>query len=102
MFILTLFLMFAGFFSPENLATTIVGGLAAYGLTAWFKRQTGAMGVGAMFLALLVSVAVAVIAVTVSTTMSGGDISLNALATQATQIFAVATIAYKILMADKQ
>lgn len=101
-FIFTIFLIFGGFFTPESLVTTLVGGIAAFGLTSWIKNQSGAMGVGAMVLALAVSVVVAIVAVLVSTLLSGKGFSFDTAATSATQIFAVATIAYKVLMADSQ
>ena len=88
------------FFSPESLVTTLVGGIAAFGLTRWFKKQTGAMGIGAMILAIFVSVLVAVVAVMISTLLSGNGFSADKVAASATQVFAAATIAYKTLMAD--
>ncbi len=88
------------FFSPENFVTMIVGGLVSLGATHWIKKQTGAMGAGAMLIALFVSIAVAVVAVLISLTLTGG-FSWDQLGASAIQIFAVATIAYKTLMADR-
>lgn len=88
------------FFSPENFVTMIVGGLVSLGATHWIKNQTGAMGAGAMIIALVVSVAVAFFAVLISLTLTG-SFSWDQLGASAVQIFAVATIAFKLMMADR-
>jgi len=49
---------------------------------------------------MVVSIAVAVIAYVLSTLMSGGDISWQMIPQGATQIFTLATLAYKLFMAD--
>ena len=89
------------FFSAENLVTMLVGGIVSFGLTNWIKNQTGAMGFGAMCLALLVSVAVAIAAVIISLFLSGDGFSWEKATASAVQVFAVATVAYKAMMADK-
>lgn len=85
------------FFSPENLVTTFVGVIAATGITQWIKVQTGLVGVGALFLAIAISVAVAVVAVLVGVFFSGGAIGWDTLPNAAVQIFALATVAYKLI-----
>lgn len=85
------------FFSPENLVTTLVGVIAATGLTQWIKLQTGLVGIGALFLAIAISVAVAAVAVLVGAFFSGGTIGWDTLPHAALQIFALATIAYKLI-----
>lgn len=101
MFSFIFFLIALNFFSAENLVPTIVGGIAAFGLTAWFKKQTGAMGFGAMCLALLISGIVAIAAVVASMFLSGDGFTWDRAAGSALQVFALATIAYKTLTADK-
>lgn len=96
-----LFSLSLSFFSPESLVTMLVGGAATFGITHWIKNQSGAMGFGAMLLALFISVIVAVAAVVVSMLLSGDGFSWDKAATSAFQVFAIATIAYKALMADK-
>lgn len=95
------FLLTLNFFSAENLAIMVVGTIASLGFTQWIKNQTGAMGLGAMVLALLVSIIVAIAAVVVSMFLSGDGFSWDRAAASALQVFALATIAYKTLMADK-
>lgn len=95
---LMMFFMFAiAFFSPENLVTTLVGVIAATGITQWIKVQTGLVGVGALFLAIAISVAVAAVAVLVGVFFSNGTIGWDTLPHAALQIFALATIAYKLI-----
>ena len=96
-----LFQIALSFFSPESLVTMIGGGIATLGLTAWIKNQTGAMGFGAMIIAVLISIVIAVVAVVLSMILSGEGFSWDKAATSAAQVFAIATIAYKGLMADK-
>lgn len=100
MFSFMFFLLALDFFSADSLVTMFVGGLVSFGLTNLIKNQTGAMGFGAMILALLVSVVIAVLAVLVSTFLTSGGFSWDKAAMSAVQVFALATIAYKTLMAD--
>lgn len=95
-----IFILALSFFSPDSLVTMIVGGVATLGLTHWVKNQSGAMGFGAMLVALFVSVVVAVAAVVISMLLSGEGFSWDKAATSAVQVFTFATIAYKALMAD--
>jgi hypothetical protein len=101
-FIFIAFLLSLNFFSAESLVTMLVGGLVSFGLTNWIKNQTGAIGFGAMLLALFISVLVAVVAVGCSMFLSGDGFSWDKAAASAIQVFGVATIAYKALMADKR
>lgn len=88
----------ASLFSAENLVTTIVGFIATMGITQWLKNQTGAAGLGAVFLAMGISIVVAVAAVAVSALFAGG-ISWETIPQAALQIFALATFAYRLIMA---
>lgn len=98
-----IFLMFLqiSIFSPENLITTLVGALATFGLTHWIKSQTGLQGVGALIVAIIVSFIVAAASFLISTLLiNGNHFSWELLPHAATQIFALATIAYKVIMSD--
>ncbi len=96
--ILTVFLI--AFFSPESLVSTVVGGLATLGATHWLKGITGLQGAGAAILAFVVSIVIAAAAYVVSTMLSGNPISWQMVPQGAMQIFTLATLAYKLLMAD--
>lgn len=91
------FVLAASFFTPENLVTTLVGFIAATGVIQWIKLQTGLAGVGALFLAIVISVLIAAAAVLVSSFFSG-TIGWDTLPQAALQIFALATIAYKLIV----
>lgn len=95
------FFLSLSFFSAENFVTMIVGTVVTLGLTQWIKNQTGAMSFAAMVVALAVSIGVAIGAVVLSMFLSGDGFSWDKAAASALQVFALATIAYKALMADK-
>jgi len=99
-FLFTFTFLLLSFFSPENLISTLVGLVVSVGVTQWLKNQTGAYGTGAAVLAFIVAFVVAVVAVVASTLFSGGDISWETVPQAGLQIFALATMAYKLLMAD--
>jgi hypothetical protein len=103
MFLFSIIFLLAGFnlFSAENLVTVLVGFIATTGLTQWIKKQSGLQGVGAMLLAIGLSVFVALAAIVVSMFLNDGGFSFEKIAGSAVQIFALATIAYKLQM-DKQ
>ena len=90
-----------GFFSAENLITVIVGGAASLGVTQWLKSQSGAYGVAAMVLAVVVAFVVGFIALFVSSLISGNPVNWASIPTQALQLFGLATMAYKLLIADQ-
>lgn len=92
----------AAFFSAENLITTIVGFLVSMGVTQWLKNRTDLYGTAAAVLAFVVSFVVAILAVVVSTFLSGGEISWQTIPQAGLQIFALATMAYKLLLADTE
>lgn len=85
------------FFSPESLVTTIAGFIVSMGLTQWLKNQTGAVGVGAVLLAFVISFAVAIVSVVASTFLSGNSISWETIPQAALQIFALATVCYRLI-----
>ena len=99
--ILGVFFLIA-FFTPESLISTAVGGLVTLGATHWIKGATGLQGAGAAILAFLVSLIVAVAAFVISTTLDGGSLSWQMIPQGSAQIFTLATLAYKLLMADSQ
>jgi len=90
------------FFSPENLITTIVGFLVSMGLTQWLKNRTDLYGTAAALLAFVVSFVVAIVAVVAATFFSGGEITWTTIPQAGLQIFALATMAYKLMLADKE
>ncbi|MGI9036677.1 MAG: hypothetical protein ACR2GD_11645 [Pyrinomonadaceae bacterium] len=98
--ILGIFFLTIGLFSPESLVSTIVGGIVSLGLTHAVKNAVGLQGAGAAILAFVVSLVVAIAAYILSTVMSGGQISWEMIPQGAAQIFTLATLAYKIFMAD--
>lgn len=95
-----LFLISFNFFSPETLVVTLVGALASLGLTQWFKGKTGLAGVGATLAAFAIAFLIALIAVVAATLLMGGKLSAETIAASGLQIFALATLAYKTLLAD--
>jgi hypothetical protein len=95
-----LFFLAFSLFTPESIIPVIVGGAASLGLTQFLKNQTGAMGVLAMLLAVLVSFVVAIVAFVITSLMSGTPFSWEMIPAAAAQIFALATIAFKLLAAD--
>lgn len=86
------------FFSAESLVSTIVGGLAAVGLTQWFKKGTGANAAGATAIAFALSLGVAVIALVLSTLLGGKEVSWDIIPQSAMQIFALATLTYNLII----
>ena len=98
MFSLAIFILFAAFFSAENLVTTIVGGIAALIGTQIFKVGTGWQGAAATVLAFVVSLIVSVVAVVISMLLSG-TFSWEAIPAASAQIFTLATLAYRGLSA---
>lgn len=98
--ILTIFFAVA-FFSAESLISTIVGGLAAVGVTQWLKGGTGIQGAGLTVLAFVVSFAVAIVALVVSILISGRGFSWEIIPQSAAQIFALATLTYNLLIKDR-
>lgn len=104
MFTTIIFTVFfaAAFFSAENLVTTIVGFIVSAGLTQWLKNQTGLWGTAAAVLAFAVAFVVAIVALVVSTFLTGGDLSWETIPQAGLQIFALATMTYKLVLADKE
>ena len=96
-------LVFAlSFFSAESLVTTLVGFVITAGLTQWLKKASGAYGNLALVLAVVVAFVVAVVAVVASSFLNGSGISWETLPAAALQIFALATMAYKLFLADTE
>lgn len=90
------------FFSAESLVTTIVGFVITTGLTQWFKNASGVYGLAAFAVAVIVSFVVASIAVVASSFMNGTGFAWETIPQSALQIFALATMAYKLVLADKE
>lgn len=90
----------AAFFTAENLVVTIVGFIVSIGLTNWIKNWTGLYGTGAAVLAFVLAFVVAVAALVISQIMGGTGFSIEALAASGLQIFALATMAYKLVLAE--
>lgn len=88
------------FLGTENLVTLIIGFMVSTGLTQWIKNQTGATAFGATVLAFAISFVVAIIAVVINSFVTG-SFSWENLGSQGLSIFALATFAYKALLADK-
>lgn len=95
-----LFLISFNFFSPEQIVVTLVGALVSLGVTQWFKNTNGLAGVGATIAAFAIAFVVAFAAVVISNLLMGREFSLDALAASGLQIFALATLAYKTMLAD--
>jgi hypothetical protein len=87
-------------FSPEQLAVVIVGALASVGVTQWFKGASGLAGVGASLAAFVISFGVALTAFVVSQILAGG-FSPAQIPAAGLQIFALATLVYKTMLADR-
>ena len=98
--ILSLIVLGAAFFSAENLVTVIVGGLVSMGLTQWLKDKTDAYGPLALIVAVVVSLLVALVAIIGSSILGGTSIEWNALPQYGAQLFALATVVYKLFLAD--
>ena len=90
------------FFSAENLISTIVGVIVSTGVTQWLKNQTGIYGTAAAILAFVIAFVVALVAFLVSTYLTGGELGWDAIPQAGLQIFALATMAYKLVLADKE
>ncbi|MEQ1644230.1 MAG: hypothetical protein ABL959_12355 [Pyrinomonadaceae bacterium] len=99
-FLLTLFA--TAFFTAENLVTTMVGFVITAGLTQWLKNASGVYGLAAFAVAVIVSFVVASIAVVASSFMNGTGFAWETIPQSALQIFALATMAYKLVLADKE
>ena len=89
------------FFSAENLIIVIVGGAASLGITQWLKTFTGAYGVVAFILAIVLAFVIAFVALLISSLFNGAPVDWYAMPSKALQLFALATAAYKLLLADK-
>lgn len=88
------------FFSAENLVPTIIGSLVSIGVTQFLKSKSGIGGVAATLLAFVISFVVAIVAFVAATYFSGGQLNYEMIPQGALQIFALATLAYKTLIAD--
>jgi hypothetical protein len=88
------------FFSAENIVTVLIGGVISMGLSQLVKNGTGAYGAAMLVLAIAVSLVVAFVALAVSAMFNGTPIDWSALPHYGTQLFALATIGYKLLLAD--
>lgn len=88
------------FFGTENLITVIVGFIVSSGLTQIIKNKTGVAAFGATLLAFCMAFAVAIVAVVINSALTG-NFSVENIASQGLQIFALATFAYKAILADK-
>ena len=89
------------FFSAESLVTMIVGFIVSAGVTQWLKNQTGVYGTGAAVMAFAIAFVVAALAVVISTLFSGGTISWETIPQAGLQIFALATMAYRLFMSNE-
>ena len=99
---LVLFMIFlASLASPESLVVTIINGAIALGLTQFIKNASNLHGIGAMILAVIISFVAAVAAMAISIYLSGESFSIATITASGLQIFALATIAYKLLI-DKE
>lgn len=101
LFISFLFLIGFNFFNAENVVTVLVGFITTAGLTQYLKGKTGLQGVGAMWLSIALSLVVAAVAVIISMIFNDGGFSVEKLAGSGVQIWAVAQITYKLILADK-
>lgn len=90
------------FFTAENLVTTIVGFVITTGLTQWLKNASGVYGLAAFAVAVFVSFVVASIAVVASSFLNGTGFAWETIPQSALQLFALATMAYKLVLADKE
>ncbi len=86
------------FLSAESLVSTIVGGVVALLGTQYFKAAVGVQGAGATVLAFVISFVVAIIAFAISTALSGGEIGWGLIPQGSLQIFALATLAYNLIL----
>lgn len=100
LFFATVFLALS-FFTPESLVTTIGGFIVSTGLTQWFKDKTGVYGLAALAAAIVIAFVIASVAVIASAFLSGTGVSWETIPAYGLQIFALATLAYKALLADK-
>lgn len=99
--LLTAFLFFAlPFFSAENLVTVIGGAIVSVGFVQWFKNKSGVYGPVALIAAVITSLVIALVAVVVSAYMNGTELDWSRLPQIGTQLFALATVGYKLLVAD--
>lgn len=100
--ILSTVVLALSFFSPENIVSTIVGVVVTTGLTQIFKNATGAYGLGAFAIAVILSVVIGGVAVVASAFLTGSGVTWETVPQAGLQIFALATMAYKLLLADKE
>lgn len=94
--------MAAAFFSAENLVTVIVGALASMGISQWIKNGVGAYGPAMLLIAVAVSLVVGFVAIIISALLNGAPINWDDLPLYGTQLFALATIGYKLFLADNE
>jgi hypothetical protein len=92
----------AAFFSAENLVSIIIGGIVSIGLSQWLKNATNAYGPVMLVVSVIISIIVAVVAMAVSSYLGGTSISWGDLGQLGPQVFALATIGYKLFIADGQ
>ena len=99
-----MFLLFtsAAIFSPEQIVATVAGAMFTYGFTNWFKNKTGLAGAGATVMAFIIAFAAALASVAVASFLSGEPLSWEMIPNASFQIFTLATVAYKLMMADTE
>jgi|CXWL01.1.fsa_nt_gi hypothetical protein len=101
--ILITILAFALFnFTAESIVTTILGFIVTTGLTQWFKNASGVYGLAAFAVAVVIAFVVAAASVVISSFINGTGVSWESIPQAGLQIFALATMAYKVLLADKE
>lgn len=101
-FIITTIILAAAFFSAENIVTVLVGAIVTCGLSQWVKNNTGAYGPAMVILAVIISIGVALVATIGSAFVNGATVNWNDLPQYGAQLFALATVAYKLFIADKE
>lgn len=97
MFLFIAAVLLTTLFTPESLVSSIVGALASYGMTQVLKKKVKLQGGGAALLAFGTSLFVAVIAYVGSIVLNGGELTWQMIPQNATQIFTLATLAYKLM-----
>ncbi len=90
-----------GLLSAESIVPMIVGFLSTVGLTQWLKGRTGAVGIGAMAMAIAVSFLIGAVALIVASLLGNAPVEWSTLPEAALQLFALATIAYKLLTSEQ-
>lgn len=92
----------ASFLSAEGIITMIIGGLVSMGISQWVKKATQAYGPAMLIISVIISVLVAVIGIVAASFLTGSELHWQDLSQLGPQVFALATIAYKLFLADSE